>query len=105
MAIFFTSDTHFGDPRVLRIDKRPFASTAEHDEALIANWNAIVGPDDEVWHLGDFAIPSHPKGVGWLLAALNGRKKLIIGNNDPPVTVENPGWESVQHYAELRLEG
>src|SRR3954447_24313093 len=26
MAIFFTGDTHFGDPRGLRIDRRPFAS-------------------------------------------------------------------------------
>jgi hypothetical protein len=24
VAVYFTSDTHFGDPRVLRIDKRPF---------------------------------------------------------------------------------
>ena len=37
MAVFFTSDTHFGDPRVLRIDKRPFKTIPEHDEALIAH--------------------------------------------------------------------
>ncbi len=33
---------------------RPFANIEEHDEALIARWNAAVGPDDTVWHLGDF---------------------------------------------------
>ncbi len=32
--IYFTSDTHFGDSRVLRIDRRPFADMAEHDAAL-----------------------------------------------------------------------
>jgi calcineurin-like phosphoesterase family protein len=53
--LYFTGDTHFSDPRVLRIDRRPFSTIAEHDEALIAKWNEIVGPDDVVWHLGDFA--------------------------------------------------
>ncbi|EJB06007.1 hypothetical protein Rleg9DRAFT_4907 [Rhizobium leguminosarum bv. trifolii WSM597] len=40
-----------------------------------------------------------------LLARLNGRKHLIVGNNDPTTTTSSPGWESVQHYAELRHEG
>ena len=53
MAVFFTSDTHFNDPRVLRIDRSPFASLAEHDAALIARWNERVTDADEIWHLGD----------------------------------------------------
>ena len=53
--LFFTSDTHFTDPRVLGIDRRPFASLAEHDAALIRLWNETVGDGDEIWHLGDFA--------------------------------------------------
>ena len=36
MAVLFTSDTHFGDHRVLNIGRRPFASVAEMDEALVA---------------------------------------------------------------------
>jgi calcineurin-like phosphoesterase family protein len=40
-----------------------------------------------------------------LLAGLNGRKHLIVGNNDPRTTTDSPGWKSVQHYAELRHEG
>lgn len=42
MTVLFTSDTHFGDHRPLNIGKRPFASVAEMDAALIANWNALV---------------------------------------------------------------
>ena len=42
MATFFTGDTHFGDPRVLRIDKRPFKTIPEHDAALVARWNETV---------------------------------------------------------------
>ena len=104
MTVFFTSDTHFSDPRILRIDRRPFASLDDHDAALIANWNAVVGPEDEVWHLGDFALGPPPARVHEILAGLNGRKHLIIGNNDAPSTLEAPGWASVQHYAELVLD-
>ena len=34
MAVWFTSDTHFGDPRILRIEKRPYPDLATHDAAL-----------------------------------------------------------------------
>ncbi len=98
--ICFTSDTHFGDPRVLRIDRRPYANMAEHDEALIDNWNAVVAPGDEVWHLGDF-MSLKAGSPGALLSRLNGTKHLIIGNNDPAGVVADAGWASRQHYAEL----
>jgi calcineurin-like phosphoesterase family protein len=75
--MYFTSDTHFSDARVLRIDRRPFANMADHDAALIANWNDVVSPVDEVWHLGDFA--SRRSGLAErLLSALNGNKHLVI---------------------------
>jgi calcineurin-like phosphoesterase family protein len=102
--IYFTSDTHFGDTRVLRIDRRPFSTTKEHDEALIANWNDVVGRDDDVWHLGDVMSP-RAGDCDHLLGGLNGRKHLIIGNNDPPTTVSSRLWSSVQHYTELLVEG
>ena len=50
--MFFTGDTHFGDPRVLRLDRRPLSNMEEHDAAHIRNWNERVG-SDEAWHLGD----------------------------------------------------
>jgi calcineurin-like phosphoesterase family protein len=100
--IYFTGDTHFGDPRVLRLDRRPFPDMVEHDVALIRNWNETVGPEDEVWHLGDF-MSARGGDCTELLARLNGRKHLIVGNNDPATTTNSSGWDSVQHYAELRL--
>jgi calcineurin-like phosphoesterase family protein len=103
MAVFFTSDTHFGDPRALRFDRRPFASLAEHDEALVERWNETAGRQDEVWHLGDFALGPPPQRVSELLRLLNGRKHLIIGNNDAPATLE-AGWASVAHYAEIAVD-
>jgi calcineurin-like phosphoesterase family protein len=105
MTVFFTSDTHFGDPRVLRIDKRPFSSVPEHDAALVRLWNETVSPEDEIWHLGDFALHARPERIEELLSSLHGRKHLITGNNDGPATLSARGWASVQAYAELMVDG
>ncbi|NUB29630.1 metallophosphoesterase family protein [Azospirillum brasilense] len=103
MAVFFTSDTHFGHAGALGRFRRPFASVAEMDEAMAANWNATVGPDDVVWHLGDFALHRKPDAMEALLERLHGTKHLITGNNDGPATLALPGWASVQPYAEFPL--
>lgn len=101
--IFFTADTHFNDPRILRIDRRPFPDLAAHDEALAANWNAAVGEEDDVWHLGDFARGSADMKND-LLSRLNGRKHLVVGNNDDEATLRASEWKSVQTYAELVVD-
>ena len=105
MATLFTSDTHFGDPRALRIDRRPFPSIPAHDAALIERWNETVAPEDEVWHLGDVTRWRDPERIAALLASLNGTKHLLVGNNDGPATCGSPGWASVQHYAEMEVDG
>ena len=103
MMVFFTADTHFGDHRTINIQRRPFASAAAMDEALVARWNAVVGADDEVWHLGDVA--RRPADVAGLLARLHGRKHLLRGNNDPDATLAAAGWASTGDYAELTAGG
>ena len=103
MTVFFTSDTHFGHGGALGLYRRPFASVAAMNEALVERWNATVGLDDVVWHLGDFAIRQRPEVVRELLARLKGGKHLISGNNDPPATRELKGWESEQPYAEIAV--
>jgi calcineurin-like phosphoesterase family protein len=103
VTVLFTGDTHFGHAGARTLYRRPFASVAEMDGALESNWNAAVAPDDEVYHLGDFAI-RHP-APGALLERLHGRKHLLTGNNDPVATTALPGWTSVQPYLELQLDG
>lgn len=105
METYFTSDTHFGDMRVLRFDHRPFPDLPSHDEALVARWNETVADNDEVWHLGDFALGPDRARIEALLSALKGRKHLIIGNNDGADTIDSTHWASVQHYAEIAVEG
>jgi calcineurin-like phosphoesterase family protein len=84
LAVWFTADTHFGHAGALALYRRPFASVAAMDAAMAERWNQTVGPDDEVWHLGDFALRTSASAAGALLRSLNGRKHLVTGNNDPP---------------------
>ena len=111
MAVFFTADTHFGHAAARALYRRPFPSVAATDEAMVARWNETVAAEDEVWHLGDFVVgPRRESAVAEaaasLLARLNGRKRLIIGNNDPPAVAMMPGWSGAAvHYAELEVDG
>lgn len=104
MTVYFTSDTHFGHGGALGFMKRPFASVAEMNAVLIERWRDRVGPDDEVWHLGDFALTLRPEARAELLDGLPGRKHLVTGNNDDADTCALPGWASVQAYAEITVE-
>ncbi|AWN34388.1 metallophosphoesterase [Methylobacterium radiodurans] len=81
----FVSDTHFGHAGILspRMQApRPFASIEEHDEALVANWNTAVRPEDTVWHLGDFCYRCPEERALAIFRRLNGRKLLVRGNHD-----------------------
>lgn len=80
--IFFTSDTHFNHANVIKYCTRPFDSVEEMNREMITRWNAVVGPEDTVYHLGDFALG---KASEWpiIFRQLNGGKKILIrGNHD-----------------------
>jgi calcineurin-like phosphoesterase family protein len=105
MAVFFTADTHFGHGGALGLFRRPFASVHDMDEAMVQRWNESVGPADEVWHLGDFAVRRSVAEMARILAALRGKVHLIAGNNDGPDTVALGGFASVHLYVELEMAG
>jgi len=79
--IFFTADTHWGHRNIINYCQRPFSCIKEMDEALIVNWNKVVGKDDIIFHLGDFAMGG-PTEWNRILDRLNGRIYLIMGNHD-----------------------
>jgi calcineurin-like phosphoesterase family protein len=80
---FYISDTHFGHVSIINDCARPFSSTDEMDAEIVRRWNAAVGRDDIVYHLGDFGFPGKDRlALGRLFHSLNGRKILIIGNRD-----------------------
>lgn len=99
--VWFTADTHFGHRRIIELAKRPFASVEEMDEAMIARWNAVVGKEDLVHHLGDFAFTDHNP----YLSRLNGIKYLTLGNHDYESRVDKArGWSSVDNYREIKVD-
>lgn len=104
MTTYITSDTHFNHENIIRFCNRPWANRTEMNEGLIANWNATVGPTDEVWVLGDFAYV-HPDGINLvgLFRRLNGRKNLIIGNHDDQNSnVLKLPWERQERLHRIR---
>lgn len=82
---FYTADTHFGHQLMVaeHACARPFPYARAMDEALIENWNAVVKPQDLVYHLGDFAFGlDDGDRVRSIFSRLNGRKRLVLGNHD-----------------------
>lgn len=81
MPVFFTSDQHFGHANVLNYCARPFATIAEHDDTLVARWNARVSDRDVVHVLGDFAL-CRPDHAAEIARQLRGHKHIVWGNHD-----------------------
>ena len=103
MATFFTSDTHFGDAPLVQRRRTAFGSVEAHDAALIARWNAVVGPDDAVWHLGDFAAGASRAQCAAVFARLNGIKRLVRGNHDTNRVLDLPWAEPPVENARITV--
>lgn len=52
-----TSDYHFNHENIIKYCNRPFVSSKEMDEWLIANTNKHVAPSDRMFCLGDWIFP------------------------------------------------
>ena len=95
MARFFTADLHLGHRNLARYEPGraqaarvdPLEGPADDetqarlDQVLVERWNAVVGPDDEVWILGDACMGRLDDTIG-LLGRLHGRIVLVPGNHD-----------------------
>ncbi|QLD85212.1 hypothetical protein HWV23_05565 [Natronomonas halophila] len=85
MTRYLAADLHFDHGEVLEYTDRPFASVGEMNDRLLANWNRVVGPDDEVVYLGDLVVPSEPTTVRRWLRRLNGDITFVVGDHDEGV--------------------
>jgi calcineurin-like phosphoesterase family protein len=103
--VFWTADTHFGHANIVRYCRRPFGSVQEMDDALVANWNAVVRQRDTVWHLGDFAHGADAGRVREIFDRLNGIKRLVVGNHDGAETLALPWAWPPTHLAKTSVEG
>jgi calcineurin-like phosphoesterase family protein len=84
--IFFTSDTHLFHKNIISHAERPFKDIYHMHEVIIGEWNKRVSED---------TID--------LLARLNGRIHLILGNHDKKVKGFQRYLESVDSYKEINV--
>lgn len=102
---YFISDLHFGHTNCLAFDNRPFKNIDEHDYWIIREWNETVGPDDDVYILGDISWYGSVKTIE-IFKQLNGRLHLIKGNHDTTV-LKNPElrqlFVEIADYKELYI--
>ena len=104
--ILWSSDHHFGHRAILdeRMSlRRPFASIEEHDETLIANWNAAVGPEDTVWHLGDFCYRCSEDYARSVFGRLRGRRRFLVRGNHDKIGARLP-WDDVVDVARVVVQ-
>lgn len=116
---YFVSDLHFSHTNVISYCNRPYASTHEMNLAIIDQWNSQVGPEDEVYFLGDFGIVKKKILDEKFVSKLNGKKHAIIGNHDSGYNTlhkkegklestinkyRKAGWESVQISLSVKLK-
>ena len=93
--IFFTSDTHFWHTNIIKFCDRPFRSVEEMNDAIIDNWNRVVGENDIVFHLGDFCFCGSDK-FKEIIEKLNGHIYLVVGNHD---------WKTINDWSASKFEG
>ncbi len=116
--IWFTSDTHFGHKNIVKGTSewdltgthqrtRNFDSLEEHNAVLIQNFNSVIKPEDEVWHLGDVAFGGHAN-IKVFLDSLNCKNiNLVFGNHDQHITPINSPYrllfKSCQYVKEFSM--
>lgn len=102
MTDWFSSDWHLGHHNIIKYSGRPFKDVEEMNEALIANHNRFVKPEDNFYFIGDFAFCT-PEQAQKYLDRMNGTKHFIYGNHDKG-NKHLKGWASVSPYKEIYCE-
>ena len=80
MEIWLTSDTHFSHDKEFLYGPRGFTNVKDMNIAIVENWNSVVKPNDEVWHLGDMALGDIDDACKYI-NQLNGTIHWIQGNH------------------------
>lgn len=105
VAMFFTADTHFGHANIIRYSGRPFADAQEMNRELVRRWNAVVGPRDIIYHLGDFAM-GPPSEWSKFCKKLRGHKVLVRGNHDRNADfMREIGFDAVHDNIVVEIDG
>jgi calcineurin-like phosphoesterase family protein len=80
--IWFTSDLHLDHKNIIQYSKRPFSDVNEMNNAIIANINITVHPEDTLYIVGDFAFANIDRTNELLDMIKCKDKRLVDGNHD-----------------------
>jgi len=80
MKVFVTSNQQFGRKGAIKAYKRPFIDVEDMDLQMVNVWNSVVGKDDIVYVLGNFAWD--PETLEVIVKSLNGNIVVISGEYD-----------------------
>lgn len=89
---WLVSDTHFGHKELVKYVRKDYKTPDEMNEQIIKDWNEVIGPNDVVIHLGDFALDISQSEMKDIVSRLNGKKVMIAGNH------EKKNIESNRHF-------
>jgi calcineurin-like phosphoesterase family protein len=104
MAIYFTSDSHYGHAKILEYCNRPFSSIEEMNDEMVKRWNSRVRDGDTVYHLGDFSMGR--KENTQIRRQLAGRVILVKGNHDRSTEhMLASGFEEVHKRLMIEVDG
>jgi len=76
--IYDNPDYDPNKPNHFKFNNPNTVNLKRHDEEIMDNWNSMVGKNDRIFILGDFAWQNHIKYI----LKLNGKKIFITGNHD-----------------------
>ena len=84
---YFSADLHLGHDKLSIYGERGFTTVKEMNEAIVNNFNKRIGPEDNLYILGDVVAGEVEEGIRYL-SRLNGKKYIIIGNHDKEEKLE-----------------
>lgn len=126
MNIWFTSDTHYHHKNIVRgssswefqryegsgnsqaIGVRDFDTLEEHNELIINNFNSLIKPQDELWHLGDWSFGGHEQIKIFRDRLVCRNINLVFGNHDQHIEPSSSPYRSLfrscQYYKEMSFK-
>lgn len=110
MRRFFTSDTHYAHANICRgtstwrADKpviRPHDTLEEMNSAIVDAINAVVGEQDELYHLGDWSFGGAGRVDEMRERVRCQNVHLVLGNHDKHIRMNDRRFATVREYVEL----
>ena len=104
--IWVSSDSHFFHKNIILYSQRPYRNIEEMNQALVDNWNSVVGEDDTIYFLGDFCFCPVPQAKE-IFSQLKGKTKILIrGNHEKSsATMKEIGFDEVYEKLFLSFRG